>query len=195
MPFQCSRLNVNFLQTNCYRFANKMSPYKPPAPLLCTLSDLTTFWLWWGPSGSAQTILSHSGCHHFSLYFIVLWTQAALKLTVSLWKHLPAFYLQPQSPACSLPWEVYALWIYCNSCIQAHRFQIKKECMCGSWLWICVQSLLVSEGQLWSRLRCLLSVLPQPHHLTPFSMQYGADSEIWNTIAIIVIGEKFRKIG
>lgn len=42
-------------------------------------------WWWWGPSGNAQSVLSHSGCHHLSLYFTVLWTWAGLELSASLW--------------------------------------------------------------------------------------------------------------
>lgn len=52
----------------------------------------------------------------------------ALGLPVEcLWKHQPAFYLQPLRQACPPRWEVNMLsWMCYDSCVSPHRFQGRR---------------------------------------------------------------------
>lgn len=54
------------------------------SPALHSVVGVPAQW-WSSPSGNAQSVLSHSCCHHLSQYFTVLWTRPALELPDSLW--------------------------------------------------------------------------------------------------------------
>lgn len=124
-------------------------------------------WWWWGPSGNAQSVLSHSCCHHLSQYFTVLWTQPALELSVSLWsvfgnisQHF-IYYLR----ARPVP--------YCGRCvhsecatIQAYQltdFKRSRKCM---WL-LCPWVYLCQRVHCVNLLTFHVRAFSRPKHLTP----------------------------
>lgn len=128
-------------------------PKKPPVlPAFHSVVGVLAWWCW-SPSGNAQSVLSQSCCHHLSQYFTFyghnqLWCSlspfgASLETSASI--------LFTTSETCLFP--TVGGWCIVNMLRFRHiSSQISRKEGMHVWFlcpWICVHSLLVSEGPLW----------------------------------------------